>query len=174
MSAILIVDDEPGMRQMLGRWLRPQGHAISEAADADEALVSIEVSPVEVVLCDVMMPGHDGLWLVAQLRRRFPQIAVVLATATETIAPSVSLQAGVVEFLVKPFDAARLVAAVGRAVEWHRTAAGRMSIADVDPVDAGDPVAKWLRQPPRSRPSAVDLVSDWLNKPPRRRTAGGG
>ena len=137
MSSILIVDDEPGIRQLLGRWLRPQGYAINEAADADEALASLAICPVDVVLCDVTVPGHDGLWLVAQLRRRFPRVAIVLATASETIAPSVSMQQGVVEYLVKPFDAAHLVAAVARAAEWPRSPKAHLDAND-------DPTEAWL------------------------------
>jgi DNA-binding NtrC family response regulator len=139
-SSVLIVDDEPGIRQFLSRWLAPAGYEIREAADADAALAMIDVEVPDVVLCDVQMPGHDGLWLVGQLRERFSAVPVVLATADAHVPPGVSLQNGVVDYLVKPFDRDAVLACVARAVEWRKAAVereGRQS-------RSGDPLSEWL------------------------------
>ena len=144
MSSVLIVDDEPRIREFLARWLTPAGYDVSEAPDADAALAAAGATPPDVVLCDVQMPGHDGLWLVDELRRRFPAIAIVLATASVSVPPAVSLQGGVVEYLVKPFERERVLAAVSRAVAWHEAAAARQSRRTT-----ADPVGQWLKGRPR-------------------------
>ena len=145
MRSVLIVDDEPRIREILVRFLAPAGYAVNEAADADAALALVAATAPDVLLCDVQMPGHDGLWLVEQLRLRFPAVAIVLATADPNVPPVVSLQGGVVEYLVKPFEREGVLAAVGRAVEWHVAAAARSAAQTPPP----DPVGDWLnkRQP---------------------------
>ncbi len=140
MSSVLIVDDEPAMREILRRWLAPAGYDTREAPDADTALDLLTVSASDVVLCDVTMPGHDGLWLVQRLRERFPTLAVVLVTAVDAVPPTVSLQGGVVEYLVKPVEPGRLLAAVSRAVEWHQRALARGPERTV----TTDPIEEWL------------------------------
>jgi DNA-binding NtrC family response regulator len=139
MSSVLIVDDEPPMREILRRWLASAGHETREAPDAETALTLLTLGASDVVLCDVTMPGHDGLWLVQRLRERFPTLAVVLVTAVDTVPPTVSLQGGVVEYLVKPLEPGRLLAAVSRAVEWHEAALAR----GPEHVTT-DPLEEWL------------------------------
>jgi putative nucleotidyltransferase with HDIG domain len=69
------------------------------------------------------MPGHDGLWLAAQLRREHPDTAVIIATGLNDVSAVVeSLRQGVVDYLTKPFERDRLCQAVSRGVEWHRSA----------------------------------------------------
>ena len=68
------------------------------------------------------MPGESGLWLTGQLRSRYPETAIVLATSDRTVAPHISLQPGVVEYLAKPFTREQVLAAVRLAAEWHATA----------------------------------------------------
>jgi DNA-binding NtrC family response regulator len=140
-SSILIVDDDARIREFLVRWLKPAGHDMREAPDAETALDLVVAGPPEVVLCDMQMPGRGGLWLVEQLRTQFPAVAIVLATAIASVPPVVSLQAGVVEYLVKPFDRERVIAAVDRAVAWHRSAAARATAETTNQ----DPLADWLK-----------------------------
>lgn len=142
MSSILIVDDDARIREFLSRWLSPENHAIREAEDAETALDLVAAGPPEVVLCDMHMPGHGGLWLVERLRQQFPAVAIVLATAVDSVPPVVSLQAGVVEYLVKPFEREQVLAAVGRAVAWHKAAAARHSAGALE----ADPIDDWLHK----------------------------
>src|SRR5439155_10484946 len=117
------------------------GYAATDAADATTALELVAMHEFAVVLVDVEMPGRDGLWLVARLRETFPNVAIVLATASVAIPPAVSMQEGVVEYLLKPFELERVVAAVKRAVEWRRTVLTGPSAADGNTRT----VAEWLR-----------------------------
>jgi DNA-binding NtrC family response regulator len=149
MSSVLIVDDEPGMREILRRWLAPD-YAVREAPDADAAVEMLASAPSDVVVCDVRMPGHDGLWLVAQIRERLPQTAIILATGLDSVPPHVSLQAGVIEYLVKQFQREGVRMAVKRAVAWHDEAVAR----GAGGAGAEDPLDGWLngrtagKQPP--------------------------
>lgn len=141
MISVLIVDDQAPMRQILSRWLAPAGYVTREAGDAEAALELLAASASHVILCDVRMPGHDGLWLVARVRERYPHVGIVLATALDTVPPALSLQGGIVEYLVKPLDKERVLAAVSRAVDWHHAAVAR----GVERAAAGaDPLEEWL------------------------------
>jgi len=119
MAAVLIVDDEQVVRQVLLRWLKATGHEIYEAESADAALQFLERQPVSVVFSDIQMPGHDGIWLTTEIRKRYPATAVVLATAVSTIPPRFSMQAGVLAYIVKPFDHKAVLDALATALDWN-------------------------------------------------------
>jgi DNA-binding NtrC family response regulator len=137
MSAVLIVDDDERMRSLLARWLGSAGYETCEAADAETGLERLLAGGCDVAVCDVIMPGHGGLWLVERVREQCPGVAIVLATGVEDVHPSVSLGGNVVEYLVKPLERAQVVAAVALARTWHASAA-RTAGGD------GDPLTAWL------------------------------
>ena len=123
MDAVLIVDDEPGVCSLMTRWVQALGYSAQVATSAEQALQEMETNPAAVALCDIRMPGRDGLWLTAQLRQRYPDTAVIISTGAQQLDYAVSsLRAGVVDYLLKPFDAMRLRDALQRGLEWHRTA----------------------------------------------------
>jgi putative two-component system response regulator len=117
---VLVVDDEAAVRDLLVRWLRARGYRVQTAGDAEEGLARMSEEPAAVVLCDIRLPGHDGLWLLDRLRERFPETAVVMATGVSDVGPAVfSLRRGVVDYLTKPFSSDQVAQAVRRAMEWH-------------------------------------------------------
>jgi putative nucleotidyltransferase with HDIG domain len=121
--SVLVVDDENGVRDLMSRWLESGGYAVASASCANEALGLMETAPPAVALCDIRMPGHDGLWLADRIRHQFPETAVIMATGVQDVGAAVeSLRQGVVDYLTKPFGRDRLRAAVVRGIEWHRTA----------------------------------------------------
>ena len=142
---VLVVDDEVLMREVLVRWLRAAGYVATEAADASTALALVASERFDVVLVDVEMPGRDGLWLVGRLRELFPNVAIVLATASDNIPPAISMQEGVVEYLLKPFELERVVAAIERAVEWRRAALVTPPERNIKPLE------EWIRTGSRLR-----------------------
>ena len=119
MALILIVDDEYSVRQVLARWIQAVGHEVLEAESADAALQVMEKQPAAVVFSDIQMPRHDGLWLTAELRKRYRNTAVVLATQVSRVAPRISMQAGVLAYLVKPFSRESVIDALEAALAWH-------------------------------------------------------
>lgn len=141
MSLVMIVDDEADVRRILRRWIVAAGHEVAEAASAAEAIEVVAARTADVAVCDVQMPGdHDGLWLIAELRRRYPSMAIVLATGVSTVPPVISLQAGVPAYLLKPFDRRRLLEAIANAVASPENAAA----ARARPDDAGTRLKVWL------------------------------
>jgi CheY-like chemotaxis protein len=116
--SVLVVDDEPAIRKLLQRVLESQGHEVRTAPDASTALSLIAEAQPTVVLCDVHMPGSNGLWLADRIRERYPTTAIVLATADQEVPPIESLRPGVVAYLVKPFRAERVIAAVADGARW--------------------------------------------------------
>lgn len=119
MAQVLIVDDERGVRQVIRRWVESAGHQAREAENANAALAALAEVPADVMFCDVQMPGADGLWLTGQVRNTYPFTSVVLATSVSTVAPHVSMQAGVLAYLVKPFERESLLNALNTAIAWH-------------------------------------------------------
>lgn len=125
LGTVLIVDDEPPMRELLRRWLQPMDYIVIEADSADAALEMMRQHPTGVVLCDIAMPGNGGDWLIQQMLTAFPAVAVVLATAEDSLPPRISLQPNVVGYLVKPFSRSLVLSAVHEALLWHRAASKR-------------------------------------------------
>lgn len=121
--SVLIVDDENGVRDVMKRWLESGGYSVTTAASAEEALGHLQASPSAVALCDIRMPGRDGLWLAERIREQYPETAVIMATGAEDAGPAVAgLGEGVVDCLLKPFGGDRLREAVLHGLEWHRSA----------------------------------------------------
>jgi hypothetical protein len=70
MAYVLVVDDEEAIRRLLMRWLAGWGYEAREAAGAEAAIEMMAEEPADIMLCDVMMPVHDGIWLAEQVRGR--------------------------------------------------------------------------------------------------------
>ena len=122
-NSVLVVDDEHGVRNLMARWLESGGYDVTTAASAEEALGQFETTPPAVALCDIRMPGHDGIWLAERIRQQYPETAVIMATGVHDVGPAVaSLRQGVIDYLTKPFGRDRLREAVTRGLEWHESA----------------------------------------------------
>jgi response regulator RpfG family c-di-GMP phosphodiesterase len=123
MSAhILVVDDEPAVRDVLVTWLQAAGYLCAEAADAQTALDYIAAHPVDVALLDLALPGRDGLWLAQQIRQRTDDLALIMVTGLQRFDAAVAgIRLGVLDYLLKPFSRQELLHAVRRAVEWRES-----------------------------------------------------
>ena len=122
-QSVLIVDDENGVRDLMARWLESGGYSVTTASSADEALGRLQNDPPAVALCDIRMPGRDGVWLAEKIRQRFPETAVIMTTGVQDIGPAdQTLRQGVIEYLTKPFGRDRLREAVTRGLEFHESA----------------------------------------------------
>jgi DNA-binding NtrC family response regulator len=119
-GTILVVDDDEGVRKVLSRWITEMGYVVKSAPDADTALAMMGECTVDVAVCDVRMPGHDGIWLLDQVRRGHPDVAVVLATGLMEMDPMVTLRPGVVGYIVKPFNREDLEKLITRGMTERR------------------------------------------------------
>ncbi len=115
---VLLVDDEPLVRSGLGDALatRPRVEIVGEAGDGLAAIEAIERLRPDLVFLDVQMPGCDGFEVLTQLEEE-SRPAVVFVTAYEQYALR-AFDAHAVDYLLKPFDDARLLAALDRALTW--------------------------------------------------------
>ncbi|PJK11308.1 phosphate regulon transcriptional regulatory protein PhoB [Lysobacteraceae bacterium NML08-0793] len=117
-KTILIVDDEPAIRDMLAFALRRENYQVQQAADAAEALAAIHRSAPDLILLDWMLPGGSGLELARRWRRdaRAREIPIIMLTARgEEDDRVIGLESGVDDYVVKPFSTRELLARI-RAV----------------------------------------------------------
>lgn len=140
MSTILVVDDESAVRELYARALIGNGWLTTGVRTAEEALDFLALMPdTPVVIADLDMPGQGGAWLVEQMRSRYPRVPVILATANESVPGTLSLQAAVIRYLVKPFSATELREAVTAALSRQEQIA-----ATGDAAQGADPIEQWL------------------------------
>jgi CheY-like chemotaxis protein len=117
MKTILVVDDDGGVRSLLRRMIESLGHQVTEAEDALSALEVLGQGSVDLALCDIRMPGRDGVWLVDQIVTRFPAVPVAVATGLVEMDPAVTLRPGVVGYVVKPFSRGALAEVIHAGLE---------------------------------------------------------
>lgn len=110
---VLVVDDEPAVRESIGRGLRFEGYQVELAGDGHAALDAMVTRRPDVVVLDVMMPGLDGLETCRRLRITGDRVPVLMLTARRNIGDRVAgLDAGADDYLVKPFALEELLARV--------------------------------------------------------------
>jgi DNA-binding NtrC family response regulator len=114
---VLVVDDEPQMLIAINETLRRQGHSITTAGSAREALCRLREKHYDLVLTDVRMPEMNGLDLLKKVKASTPQTPVVLLTAYGTIQNAVdAMKHGAFDYLLKPFSSESLESVVRRAL----------------------------------------------------------
>jgi DNA-binding response OmpR family regulator len=110
---IVLIEDEPGIVDFVERGLRLAGYAVESALEGDAGLELALAEGVDLVLLDLMLPGMSGLELLGVLRRRRPGLPVIVLTARGELDDRVGgLDAGAVDYLVKPFSLAELAARI--------------------------------------------------------------
>ena len=110
---ILVVDDEPAVRDAVDRALRLEGHDVALAHDGREALDAVAAAPPDALVLDLLMPRVDGLEVCRRLRAAGDRTPVLVLTARDAVADRVrGLDAGADDYLVKPFALEELLARV--------------------------------------------------------------
>lgn len=127
-ATILVVDDEPDVREVLEEYLAKHGYATMGAANADAAKAVVAKAAIDLALVDVTMPGEDGLALARHLRERHAEVAVVFVTSASTVVDRiVGLEMGGDDYISKPFDPREVLARV-RSVLRRMSAANRAEL----------------------------------------------
>jgi DNA-binding response OmpR family regulator len=127
-ATILIVDDEPDVREVLEEYFAAHGYAAigAESASAAKAIVAKEA--IDLALVDINMPGEDGLSLARHLRERYANVAIVMLTSASAVVDRiVGLEMGADDYVPKPFDPRELAARV-KSVLRRTSSAGRANI----------------------------------------------
>lgn len=112
---VLVVDDEPELREMVRRYLEAEDFAVTEAGDGDAALELMQTAVPDLIILDVTMPGRDGFEVLQELRRTSKVPVIMLTARTEEIDRVVGLTVGADDYITKPFSPRELVARI-RAV----------------------------------------------------------
>jgi two-component system OmpR family response regulator len=111
-GSVLIVDDDPGIRDMLAEYLGSQGFVTAQAGDGAAMRTEIERVAPDVVLLDLRLPREDGLSLARFLRERYDVGIIMVTGAGEVVDRIVGLEVGADDYVTKPFDPRELVARV--------------------------------------------------------------
>lgn len=106
---VLVVDDEKNFLALLHWFLTNRGYAVETAPNAEEALKLVATRPFDLALVDIRMGPMDGLALLEELKRRLPEIRVVIMTAYPTIGAIKKSHANGAAFLTKPVDLQELL-----------------------------------------------------------------
>src|SRR5690554_2427483 len=110
---IMVVEDNPELREALSDTLEYDGYSVIAVADAESALKVLDRQSVGLVVTDINMDGMDGHTLLMQIRRRHPVLPVILITAFGTIGSSVrAMREGAVDYLLKPFKPEQLLSSI--------------------------------------------------------------
>ena len=143
---ILVVDDEPAVRESLRRALQLEGYGVELAGDGSEALYRLESRELEPdgIVLDVLMPEVDGLEVARRLRRTGSRVPILMLTARDEIADRVAgLDAGADDYLVKPFALDELFARL-RAI-LRRSADGAVEVLRFADLEL-DPATREVRR----------------------------
>lgn len=122
-KSILIVDDEESVRESLEKVLKKAGYLTRTADSGEEALARMAESPADVVLTDLRMPEGDGITLLKNLKKKFPDSEVILLTGYGTIETAVeAVKEGAYDFITKPPKKAVILSTVERAIDRQNLA----------------------------------------------------
>jgi DNA-binding response OmpR family regulator len=134
---LLVVDDEPELRGLLGEYFGRHGFVVRAAQDAAEARALVQQQLPELAILDINMPGETGLSLARWLREAHPGVAIVmLTTAGEAIDRIVGLELGADDYIGKPFELRELLARVRAVLRRSQAPAGGATTAAAPAVAA--------------------------------------
>ena len=118
---ILIVDDEPVVRDSLGKWMKEEGFTVKAVGSAQEALTDFRPQSWDVALLDIKMPGIDGIELQQRLHEADPDLIVIVMTGYASVETAVqALKQGAYDYICKPFEPDELVHTINNALEHRR------------------------------------------------------
>jgi FixJ family two-component response regulator len=117
LPSVLLVDDDPAVGTVLSALLRQAGISSREVGSGEVALAALEKAPADLVVTDLRMPGIDGMKLLAEIVRRWPDQQVIVLTAHGSVPLAVeAMRLGATDFLLKPFDADEVVYVIRKAL----------------------------------------------------------
>jgi DNA-binding NtrC family response regulator len=120
-SAVLVVDDEPGMRSFLVKSLAPRCRHVASAASVEDAQVELQRQRYDLLVLDISLPGRDGISWLRELREQGYSGEVVLITAFADLDTAIeALRAGASDFILKPFRLTQILNAVRQSLERSR------------------------------------------------------
>lgn len=120
-SRILVVDDETSILKSLSGALQDEGYRVSLASSGKEGLEEIQKDPPDIVLLDIWMPAMDGLTVLKEIKRSFPQLPVIIISGHGSIETAVkATKLGAFDFVEKPLSLERVLVCIQNALEFQR------------------------------------------------------
>jgi len=149
-AKILVIDDEPGILNLVTSYLRAEGYEFLTAEDGPSGLRTARAFKPDLIVLDIMLPGMDGIELLTQLRRESDVYVIMLTARTEETDKIIGLSVGADDYLTKPFSPRELVARIKAALRRLQSQSGssQTTMMVFDP----------LRIDPASRQVWVDEV----------------
>jgi DNA-binding response OmpR family regulator len=169
MATVLVVDDEPIVREVVVRYLRREGYETLEAGDGLDAQELLRSHEPSLVVLDLMLPGMDGLQLCQWIRSRSELPVIMLTARAEEADRIVGLELGADDYLTKPFSPRELAARVRTVLRRARQASGsseRIVHGDLD-LDAGAREVMKKGRPLRLTAKEFDLLWFFASHPRR-------
>ena len=161
LPSVLVVEDEPRMREMLMRSVSEMGLPARAAGSAEEAARVLSREPVTILMLDLNLPGTGGLEFLEQVRRDHPHLQAIVITGFGSLeAARVAIHLNVIDFLTKPFTLDDLDAALSRAQERLRALAAQptetsLAASAAEDAAAGTPSGSTLEEVEREHVLAV-------------------
>ncbi len=132
MSRLLVVDDDPNIRELVVFFMKNEGFDVYEASDGLEALAKLENIKIDIVILDVMMPNMDGWQLCSELRKYYDIPLLMLTVNGETSQKVKGFQLGADDYLVKPFDPLELIVRVKALLRRYQiTASNTIQVGEL-------------------------------------------
>ena len=121
---ILVIDDEPGILNLVKAYLEPEGYEVHTAINGLDGLQAVRSFKPDLLVLDIMLPGMDGIELLSKLRRESDVYVILLTAKTEETDKIVGLSIGADDYVTKPFSPRELVARIKAALRRSQSGAG--------------------------------------------------
>ena len=166
-ARILLVEDDPSIREITAIGLRAAGFTVESAADGMDGLAKFRADHPDLVLLDVMLPRLDGLEVAREIRRESTVPIVMLTARADTLDVVVGLEAGADDYVRKPFDLPELIARVRAALRRGRGGPGDAERLQLGPL-AIDIAARTVTRDGRAIPltrTEFDILVELARRP---------
>ncbi len=126
MFKVLVVEDDPNLRQLMSVFLRRNGFEVMRAQDGEEALSIMESAMPDLIVCDIMMPRMDGFALTRDIRQAYPELPILMVTAREALEDKrKAFSMGTDDYMVKPIELDEMLLRVNALLRRSRIATER-------------------------------------------------
>ena len=120
-ARVLVIDDDPGLAEVIELLLSREGYAAERAATVKAGLERIRAAEFDLVITDLRLPDGTGLEAIGAIRGLRPELPIIMITSYSSMESAIAaLRAGAVDYIIKPFDNDEFLRAVGRALNERR------------------------------------------------------
>ena len=127
---ILLVDDDPGLSEVIVMLLEREGYAVFHAPTRKQGIGIVEARELDLVITDLKLPDGTGLDVIAGVRARRPRLPIIMITSYSSMESAIdALRAGANDYVIKPFNNEEFLRAIARALNDRRTVRGARPLA---------------------------------------------